>query len=82
MIGAITFSKKEREICPIKPVNNSREGFEDENLDDLLEAVVGDSDGDLPPVAAQLVDRLDLVACLVFVALQEVLHVVLEALKR
>ena len=47
-----------------------------------MEAVVRDSDGDLPPVAAQLVDRLDLVACLVFVALQEVLHVVLEALKR
>ena len=48
----------------------------------LLESVVGDSDGNLPPVAAHLVDRLDLVPGLILVALQEVLNIVLEALKR
>jgi hypothetical protein len=47
----------------------------------LLETVVGDCDRDLPPVAAHLVDRLDLVSGLIVVPFQEVIHVVLEALK-
>jgi hypothetical protein len=50
-------------------------------LTNLLEPVVWNSDRDLPSIAAHLVDWLDLVPGLVLVTLQEMLHIIFEALR-
>ena len=47
-----------------------------------METVVRHCDGDLPPVAAHLVDGLDLVARLVLVTLEEDFNIVFETLRR
>ena len=47
----------------------------------LLEAIVLNCDSNLPPLAAHLINGLDLIARFVLVAFQEMLHIVFEALK-
>ncbi len=46
----------------------------------LLESVVRHCDSDFPPVAAHLIDGLDLVASLVLMALEEDLDIIFESL--